>query len=107
MAERLTLTASEAAKVLGISRPTIYQWAREKKVPCVEIDGRRLFPAKAIRHMADYGVLPTSSLQIDIKELARELLIELLRAEQASLTERIRALSGESEIELRGRRMTG
>lgn len=102
-----TLSAAEAAKVLGVSAPTVYQWARENKLPCIHNGDRVLFPAKAIHHLADYGVLPTSSLQVDIKELAREIVRELIKAELDSKRAQLDALTDSDTIDVSRRRRAG
>ena len=53
--ERETYTVSEAAKVLGIGRLTIYQAIREGKMPALRI-GRKpriVVPREALRRMLE------------------------------------------------------
>lgn len=48
MADRLTLTITETAEVLGVSRPTVYQLIKTADFPCLAIGSRRLVPKKAL-----------------------------------------------------------
>ncbi len=102
-----TLSAGETAKVLGISAPTVYQWARENKLPCIHNGDRVLFPAKAIYHLADYGTLPTSSLQLDIKEIAREVVREMIRLDMDTKRAQLDALTDSDTIDVSRRRRAG
>jgi excisionase family DNA binding protein len=43
-----TLTKAEAARCLGVTRPTIYAWIRRGIIPTIEIDGHDRIPASAI-----------------------------------------------------------
>ncbi|MAF43097.1 MAG: hypothetical protein CMI54_02860 [Parcubacteria group bacterium] len=44
--ERLTYTVEEAGELLGISRATAYQLAREGRLPVIRISDRRLIIPK-------------------------------------------------------------
>jgi len=54
MAEPLTLTVTEAAELLGISRATAYQAAHAGELPVVRI-GRRILVSRA-RLLAQFGL---------------------------------------------------
>ncbi|MFA4837309.1 MAG: helix-turn-helix domain-containing protein [Dehalococcoidia bacterium] len=43
---KLTLTVSETAKVLGISKATAYSLVHQKKLPAIRISARRLVVPK-------------------------------------------------------------
>jgi excisionase family DNA binding protein len=43
--ERLVLTIGEAAKILGLSRPTAYKLAKSGELPTVKL-GRKIFISK-------------------------------------------------------------
>jgi len=51
MNERLTYTVEEAAKVLGISRPTAYMAIQDSKIPHIRIGRRILIPKVALTSM--------------------------------------------------------
>jgi len=46
--ERLTLTISETAKRLGISRGLAYQMAQENRIPVIRFGRRLVVPRKAL-----------------------------------------------------------
>lgn len=47
--ENRLLTANEASKLLRIAVPTLYQWAKQRKIPHVRLGDRVLFnPAEII-----------------------------------------------------------
>ena len=46
--EKLTLTVTEAAEALGISRPTVYRLIKSADFPLLSIGSRRLVPKKAL-----------------------------------------------------------
>lgn len=46
--ERLTLSITETAEVLGVSRPLVYQLIKTADFPCLTIGSRRLVPKKAL-----------------------------------------------------------
>jgi excisionase family DNA binding protein len=55
-AERKTLSITEAAKALGISRSFAYEAAREGKIPVIRLGTRMLVPVAALdRMLADAG----------------------------------------------------
>lgn len=105
MSKRSTMTASEAAEVLGISTPTLYKWASEKMVPCIDIDGRRLFPRKAIQYMADYGVLPASCGQVETDELAEAVAGKVMHALFLAIGTQIKDLAEDQRADRRHSRM--
>ena len=51
--EKKTYSIAEAAKVLGVSEPTLYREARCGNVPCVKIGRRYLIPIKALNEWLD------------------------------------------------------
>lgn len=46
--EHKLLTAAEAAAVLRVAIPTLYQWARQRRVPHVRLGDRLLFDVEEI-----------------------------------------------------------
>ncbi len=59
--EKATLTAAEVSDVLGIAQSTVHQKAREGALPSIKVGDRTLFPALSIRHLADFGKLPSDT----------------------------------------------
>jgi excisionase family DNA binding protein len=51
--ERLTVTVSEAAKILGVSRMTAYTAVREGTIPSLKIGRRVLVPRAALERLLD------------------------------------------------------
>jgi len=51
--ERGTITISEAAVYLGLSRTTMYSLAREKRVPVIRLGRRLLVPKIALERMLE------------------------------------------------------
>ena len=49
--ERLTLTVSETAKLLGLSRNSTYQGVLTGEIPCVKVGKRILIPRLALEKM--------------------------------------------------------
>jgi len=49
--DRLTVTVSQAARILGISRGLAYQMAREGKIPTLRFGKRIVVPRKAIERL--------------------------------------------------------
>lgn len=50
------LTASEAAKILNLSRPTLYKLARENKLESIKIGGNLVFPKESIEKYASITI---------------------------------------------------
>ena len=48
MNDRLAVSVVEAAKMLGVSRPTMYQLIRREDFPAARIGGRVLIPVKQL-----------------------------------------------------------
>lgn len=44
-------TPSEAAKILGVSRMTLWRWVKAGKITPVEIDHQKLFLAHELNHL--------------------------------------------------------
>lgn len=57
MTDRL-LTPSEAARVLGIARATIYEWAAQRRIECVRIGRALRFRESAIQRMIRDNICP-------------------------------------------------
>jgi excisionase family DNA binding protein len=51
--ERQTLTVSEAAQALGVSRNKAYEAAKRGEIPTIKIGGRILVPRAALERMLD------------------------------------------------------
>ena len=49
--ERLVLTVSETAKLLGLSRNSTYQGVLTGEIPCVKVGKRILIPRLALEKM--------------------------------------------------------
>lgn len=58
------LSASEVADRLGIAESTVYEWMRERRMPCTKIGRRRMVSEVAldrwIEQNTDYGA-PSST----------------------------------------------
>lgn len=46
--EKLAYNVAEVAEVLGISKSHVYQLAKEKKIPCLELGKRKVFPIETL-----------------------------------------------------------
>lgn len=53
--ERLTLTVTEAAKLLGISRAMAYECVRTGDLPAIRLGGRILIPRERFDEMLSGG----------------------------------------------------
>lgn len=54
MSERITMTAEEVARLIGLHIDTVYDMARKKEIPCIRIRRRVFFRREAIeRWMAE------------------------------------------------------
>ena len=53
--ERKTMTVTEAAKVLGVSRNKAYQAARCGEIPTIKIGSRILIPRAALERLLQGG----------------------------------------------------
>ena len=51
--EKLTLTITEAAQLLGISRTTAYELARQGKIPVLRLGKRLVVPKAALERMLE------------------------------------------------------
>ncbi len=47
--EPLTVSATEAARLLGVSRPTVYQYMNREDFPSFKIGGRTLVSVEGLR----------------------------------------------------------
>ena len=47
MSEKLAYSVAEAARVVGVSRPTMYGWINKPNFPCLRIDGVVRIPVRA------------------------------------------------------------
>ncbi len=59
--DRLTLTVTEAAAVLGVSRSTAYECVRTGELRAVRLGRRLVVPRSAIVDLLDGPAFPTSS----------------------------------------------
>lgn len=76
--DRAVLTAMEVAEIFGIAQSTVHQQAREGSLPSFKCGDRTLFPARAIKHLADFGNLPTGNAT-GTDEAATRIVLELER----------------------------
>lgn len=53
--ERLTLTVTEAAKLLGIGRNLCYDRVKTGEIPVIKIGRRLLVPRKALMELLEKG----------------------------------------------------
>ena len=53
MNEKITLSVSEAAIALGVSRPTVYQLMRRADFPSFKIGTRTVIPRQALERWAE------------------------------------------------------
>lgn len=51
--ERLTFSAIECARILGVSRATVYEAIHNGTIPSLRIGGRLLVPRSALTRMLD------------------------------------------------------
>lgn len=58
--EKLTLTVSETARLLGISRGLAYEMVRTGEIPSVRFGKRVLVPRRALEKLLERGQLVTS-----------------------------------------------
>lgn len=56
MEDKMLLSISEVAAVLGISRPSIYQLIHSADFPIVRLGGRVLIPVKQLQEWLDEQV---------------------------------------------------
>lgn len=49
MADKLVLSVTETAKLLGVSRPTVYTLLRKEGFPVFSVGNRRLISAEGLR----------------------------------------------------------
>jgi len=62
--KRLTLTVTEAAQMLGISRGTAYEATRTGELPTVRMGRRRLVPVTALQKLLNK---PSDALSVERK----------------------------------------
>lgn len=65
MPERLTLSVSEAAQMLGISRALAYTLVRSEHIPSLRLGRRIVVPRAALELLVDDGV-------IDLRDRAQD-----------------------------------
>ena len=58
--EKLTLTVSETARLLGISRGLAYEMVRTGEIPSVRFGKRVLVPRRSLEKLLEQGQLVTS-----------------------------------------------
>ena len=51
--EKITLNNSEAAQVLGVSRPTVYRMVHMAGFPCFRVGARVLIPREALKEWVE------------------------------------------------------
>jgi len=51
--DKIAVSVTEAAKMLGISRTTMYNLAKQEEFPCVMIGHRMLIPLKGLNEWID------------------------------------------------------
>lgn len=52
-AERLTVSVTEAAEMLGISKSSAYDYVRPGELPAIRMGRRLLVPTKALQSLLD------------------------------------------------------
>jgi excisionase family DNA binding protein len=57
----LAYTVPEAGRLLGLSRNSAYDAARNKKLPCVRIGGRLIVPRAALMRLLDGAQVATTA----------------------------------------------
>ncbi len=53
MPEKLTLSVSETAEALGLSRPSVYRLLQREDFPAFQVGGRRLISQKGLMDWID------------------------------------------------------
>lgn len=51
--EVLTVSVRDAAKSIGVSRATLYNWMNEGKIDAVRVGGRRLIKVDSLRRLVE------------------------------------------------------
>lgn len=51
--ERLTVSAAEAAMMLGVSERTLWKWTKEGRIPFVKIERRVLYSVEMLRQFVN------------------------------------------------------
>ncbi|WP_353806985.1 helix-turn-helix domain-containing protein [Dialister sp.] len=54
--DKITYSAYEVSKLLGISTPSVYSLCRQGKIPCIKLGGRILIPRKQFSDWLDNEV---------------------------------------------------
>jgi excisionase family DNA binding protein len=49
------VTAKPIAKFYSVTEPTVYRWAKERKIPCVKFQGSIRFDFAAVRRAIEGG----------------------------------------------------
>lgn len=68
MPERLTMSVSEAAEMLGISRALAYTLVRNEQLPSLRLGRRVVVPRAALEHFVE-----SQGAVIDLRETAPDL----------------------------------
>lgn len=68
MANRLVLTVSEVAQILGLSRNSAYQGVSRGEIPSVRVGKRILVPRIALEKMLDTARKESSEVEVDNHE---------------------------------------
>lgn len=55
--EKLVYSVKEVAVLLGISKSFAYQLVKEKKIPVVELDGRKIIPKQALNDWLQENII--------------------------------------------------
>ena len=53
MNEKITLSVTEAAAVLGVSRPTVYQLIHRQDFPAFKVGARTMIPRSSLEEWAE------------------------------------------------------
>jgi len=60
MTDRATMTVTQAATVLGISRTAAYECVRRGEIPSLRLGGRIIVPTQAVEELLTFGARQTS-----------------------------------------------
>lgn len=86
-----TLTAQEAADLLGVNRQTLTLAAKAGQAPCLRLGDRLVFPAEAYQNFLETGSFDGKPA-VDVPMMVRQMKIEELRLDIEMKSRQLRAL---------------